>query len=252
MGDLPPLAGLSPQERLALASSPRASAAQLDSLAYDANSTIVRAALCNPRLPVKTMKRLALGSDKRWLLSSLWANPAIPEDVFRLLHLRRQTSGAEPADTLPYTHPNCPVDMLDAAAMSPHAKVRASVAGNPTTPKRTLRKLGADPSISVLAALASNPSTPLPTLDKLSRGTSSAVLVALVMRSDNYGRRLDAELMGHNSPRVRVAIARRTQDVHVLNRLALDAEPLVRGAVTRNPNASEAARVSVALFAPEH
>lgn len=245
------LDGLSRQERRRLAHSSDVDPAVLEVLATDSDSAVVRAALSNPLLPVSIMKRVALGSDKRWLLSSLWANPAIPEDVFRLLHLKKVTSGGDPADTLPYTHGNCPPDMLRQGADSTHARVRAAVAANAATPADTLRALCSDTSAVVLAALASNRKTPQDVLNVISSNPSSAVVVALLMRQDNYGRRLDKEMVHHESPRVRIAVARMTRDEALLNMLAFDSDPLIRGAVVRNPKAPESAKVAVALALPD-
>lgn len=245
--DSGPLDGLSRQERRNLARSSDVDPGTLELLASDSDSAVVRAALSNPLLPVSVMKRVALGSDKRWLLSSLWANPAIPEDVFRLLHLKKVTSGGDPADTLPYTHGNCPPDMLKQGAGSAHARVRAAVAANPGTPADVLRALSTDSSTVVLAALASNEKTPPDVLNRIACNPSSAVVVALLMRSDNFGRALDQDMVRHDSPRVRIAVARMTRDETLLNMLALDGDPLIRSAVLRNPETPASAKVAVAL-----
>ncbi|MFV2058730.1 MAG: hypothetical protein ACC707_19885, partial [Thiohalomonadales bacterium] len=162
------------------------------------------------------------------------------------------------------SNPRTSVDILSLLALDKFIRVRARVAANPSTSIKTLKELATDPTFDVLLRVAGNTNTPANVLSALAQHKNSEVRMR-VARNSNASQLTLSELLLDEDFRVRSSVStnvnRRSQEVkhythaqvsvsqyckHTadfskcvadrLGNLAIDNDPIVRGAVAHNPD----------------
>ena len=131
-------------------------------MSTDVRPEVRMAAARHPHTPPGTLRRLAL-EQNRSMRVSLLSNPALPDDVWRLL-LFGERDRSEDAP-----------ELFQRILQEDDTQIRQAIAGNPQTPPELLELLAGDAHTDVRRNVALNPQTPLTLLIRLMQDRKFAV-----------------------------------------------------------------------------
>ena len=139
------------QVRAHAASNPAITPELLEQLAEDDDSSVRAAVASHEKVALETLLVLARDPDPS-VCAAVASNPAGPADMLNEL------VGIVPFAVL--ANPNASKTLLAAGSIVDEPRLRATVAANPATPVKRLRKLAQDNDPDVLRAIADHPATP--------------------------------------------------------------------------------------------
>lgn len=254
----PDLVAAMPQHTLSrLLECPRGQQELLETVANHSSRSIRYHAyrvLRNPNCAIACLERLA-GSEDREVRSAIADNPQTPlpilerlandphDDVRRsisrntntpvswLIKFANDRSDDVRANTA--RNPRTPASVLEQLSRDRVQSVRYVVARHPQTPIPVLETLAAEPDVNMRCAVTQNPNLPIGVLEKLAQCSETSIKRA-VASHPKAPTALVRELLYEGAKWFRGDVARATQSVEILDRLARDWEPWVRQCVTEN------------------